>query len=660
MRAARLRSQRGVAMLLVLAAIAMGTTWMVVSRLNAASNDLVLAKRAHNTRVLAQAKQALIGYVVAQANKEGENNPGALPCPEDPGNFDSAANQGKVGSNCATTVKVGRFPWRTLGLDKLVDADGEPLWYAVSPNWGTNTSTNSVINSESTGQLTIDGVANAAIAVIIAPGAAFNVPAATGCTAWNQTRPQSGTPDWRNYLECENASSPADSAFVTTGPDSSFNDQVIALTAPEIIAPLEGAIANRIQREIVPELNSLYTASAWNMPAGSNPVYPFAARFDNPSPDTGSYRGESGRYAGLLPVNQTQGCTESASDPRCAATTFLSFSKGLSDIKTGGDGSIRTQSTCAWSSDTYICTGEYLNPSISVTITVNVTNVAMGLRKLDTSKVSFTAMNDTTGGWGTQTISHTTTAQMQTDGSVNLVIAGGMLPDISTAGWGTYANYRVSIQRAALADHDIVATPSTPNDLNWFVRNGWHKLTYYAVASGHTAATVASERSCTTSSSCLTLSSGDPRNPISTPNAARAILILTGRSINGSTRPSSTLTDYLEYGNATGRYERQRVSPVTVSSPYADTGTTNAYSISATSIPDGKSIYFRAASANTGPATLFAPATVAAKPIVNTDGSALAAGQIPANGVVEVTYDGTQFTLRKSPYNDRVVVVSSN
>ena len=35
---------------------------------------------------------------------------------------------------------------------------------------------------------------------------------------------------------------------------------------------------------------------------------------------------------------------------------------------------------------------------------------------------------------------------------------------------------------------------------------------------------------------------------------------MAGRSINGASRPSSTLADYVEFGNATGSFERQPVS----------------------------------------------------------------------------------------------------
>ncbi|MGE5641277.1 MAG: hypothetical protein ACM30H_14400, partial [Clostridia bacterium] len=281
----RIARQTGQVLIALLAVVLMGISYFLVSRLNATSTDYVTAKRQRNAKVLNQAKQALIGYVIAHANKVGENNPGALPCPEDPADFDgTTSRQGLAGTGCASSVKVGRFPWGTLGLDRLVDADSEPLWYVVSPNFGVATAPYASINSNSQGQLTVDGVANAAIALIIAPGAAINAQSATGCTAWNQSRPLTGTPDWRNYLECDNATSPADTSFVTTGPSGSgFNDQVMVVTPADLMPGLEAAIADRMSREIAPLVKSAYAAvSAWNLTA-SAPIFPFAAPFADPS-----------------------------------------------------------------------------------------------------------------------------------------------------------------------------------------------------------------------------------------------------------------------------------------------------------------------------------------------------------------------------------------
>ncbi|MDH5212138.1 MAG: hypothetical protein OEW96_10765, partial [Betaproteobacteria bacterium] len=158
------------ALLAFLAIAVMVFAYVLTSRLNAAS-QFVGIDRDHNAKVLSQAKQALIGWLAMNAAGT-DSDPGRLPCPEAPGDFNTV-NEGRAAGNC-TLPAVGRLPWRTLGLDKLVDAAGEPLWYVVSPGWALPCGTcNTVINADSIGQLALDGVPNAAVALIIAPGPAL-------------------------------------------------------------------------------------------------------------------------------------------------------------------------------------------------------------------------------------------------------------------------------------------------------------------------------------------------------------------------------------------------------------------------------------------------------------------------------------------------------
>lgn len=85
-------------------------------------------------------------------------------------------------------------------------------------------------------------------------------------------------------------------------------------------------------------------------------------------------------------------------------------------------------------------------------------------------------------------------------------------------------------------------------------------------------------------------------------------------------------------------------------SPYVvDTGAANAYAVTFSasltySLAAGAAVPFKAANANTGASTLNANAT-GAKAIKNIDGSDLWPGQIPANGIVWVMYDGTNYQL---------------
>jgi hypothetical protein len=284
------------ALLLLTAILAMGATWYLVTRLNRLSLNATAATREYNARVLNRAKQALVGYIVTQANKVGENNPGSFPCPEAPTSFNATnGTDGKVASSCALPA-VGRFPWRTIGTEQFVDAAGEPLWYVVSSGWALpTTSSNTIINSNSAGQLNIDGVSytsqvaaaasgDTVVALLIAPGPAIY----TDCngTGVSQARPATSgvAPDWRNYLECENATNPADANFVTTGPSASFNDQVLKIAVSDLMPGLEAAIANRMEREIAPALKAAYASSAWatNVSA-THPVFPFPAPFTNPA-----------------------------------------------------------------------------------------------------------------------------------------------------------------------------------------------------------------------------------------------------------------------------------------------------------------------------------------------------------------------------------------
>jgi hypothetical protein len=574
---ARVSLQRGAALLVMLAILALGSTWYLVSRLNAETGAAAAARKARNAEVLTRAKQALIGYVAAQAAKAGETRPGALPCPEAPADFNSGTNEGTVSYPCTPPI-VGRFPWRALGLDKLYDTSGEPLWYAIASGWaGAATVINSDCASPSAGtglacsspggRLSVDGATGDVVAIIIAPGPPVKVTASTGCTAWTQTRPTTAPPDWRNYLECENASSPADATFVTTSTNSVFNDQLVTITVGELMPAIEAAIANRIEREIVPALNGMYTTATFGI-SGSNPVYPYAAVFNAPNPgSTNLYQGTVGNYSGLLPMFQT--VCASAQLP--CSTTLLVFSKSSNDTFTG-NGGIHTQATCSWSGSTYVCSGQYDKAASGTNTTIislhlRVTNVALGLRKLDASQVTCTAVDDVGNGIAQQTVTCAPSAVLQSDGSVLLTITTATMPDVVNSGWGTYADYTFNVGRAVLGNHALVDT--TDATVGWFARNEWFRQTYYAVSPAYATGNSSSPTLLRLPPTCTTGATGVAANDCLsianlpstyTLNAQRAVLILGGRTLNGNSRPSAARADYFESGNATGAYTRMTVS----------------------------------------------------------------------------------------------------
>lgn len=570
------RRERGAALLVLLAAIALAASWLLVKQLNAESGSIDAIRKNRNAQVLQRAKQALIGYVAAQAAKTGENNPGAMPCPENLGDFDSiTGRQGLTGTTCGTTT-IGRFPWRTLGLDQLVDASGEPLWYVVGPGWGVATGSNTLINSNSVGQLTVDGVANDSIALIIAPGPAFSVPAATGCTAWNQVRTATGSPDFRNYLECENATSPADATFVTTRSSTSFNDQVIKITVADVMPALEAAIAHRIEREIVPVLTSAYAAPNWGL-TGSDKVYPYAAPFANP--DTSSFTGTSATTRGHLPLVHTESypgslaaCTAGVADPRCN-TSLVVWSNAAPSVSYTNI-VLPVTSACSYAGPTGFasCNGTYagIGAAPSITVSGPQSNGAMSLRATNTV-TGFVIFWDLLGGITiTQPVS---TVSLNSNGTFTVSISATPPAPLGVA----VVQWWIFVPGNATSDHSLLdgrassATPAPPSTA-WFMRNEWHKLTHYAAASGYTAVGAA-PRSCTTASTCLTVTNVTPAG------GQRALMILAGRSINGTTRPSATLANYLDFANATATgtaalpYERQSISRATnaaLKSPFND------------------------------------------------------------------------------------------
>lgn len=286
--------QAGAALIVMMAILVIGMTSFMVGALNTAALNEASTQQHRNAAVLAEAKSALIGYVVREVLDMSENIPGRLPCPESPSDA-GTANEGRAGSACSPTFPtnktIGRLPWRTLGIAKLVDVGSEPLWYVASPNWVLSTpNPPPVINAGSVGELSVDGVGDV-VAIIIAPGRPLTLAptasqVAQGCQPRAQTRTDrsrnsaGGNPDYRNYVECQNASSPIDGTFGSGIADNAtnpiINDQVVAITSRELLNAIQGALAERMQRTVAPLLREY--SSLW--PDGA--FLPYAAPFVPP------------------------------------------------------------------------------------------------------------------------------------------------------------------------------------------------------------------------------------------------------------------------------------------------------------------------------------------------------------------------------------------
>lgn len=121
---------------------------------------------------LNMAKQALIAYAVS-VYPLGNDRPGDLPCPDTNNDGKKETSCGNATGSSGQTTRLGRLPWKSLGLPDLRDASGERLWYAVSNNFKENTR-RLPLNSDTTGSIQfVDNSGSSipnVIAVVIAPG----------------------------------------------------------------------------------------------------------------------------------------------------------------------------------------------------------------------------------------------------------------------------------------------------------------------------------------------------------------------------------------------------------------------------------------------------------------------------------------------------------
>jgi hypothetical protein len=516
--------ERGFAIPLLMVLLGLGSAWLVVSAVSDTSSRLA-AERARDTAALKQAKEALVAWIATKALEAGENNPGRLPCPEAPAYVGTAACEGIAAPGVCETISaptcsmVGRLPWRTLGLDKLTDADGQPLWYVVSPGWSLSTSSSLLtINSGSTGQLTVDGAANAAVALIIAPGRVMDVLSADGCAPRAQSRSAAGAPDLRDYLECDNATSPADASFVSAGPATSFNDQVLQITVADVMPILEAAIAKRIERDIAPAMQKVYTTTpgigSWYGWSSNTPHYPFAVPFGDPSSSNYIGSASPATYQGLLPMATTAANPGFVAWNTAASSAWHSWSYS---------GTVNWYDCWTWFSSTELwCEVNYSGRPV-FGFWAQAYNVGTSLRAFNPAAAVAAGASGLNWYEG----------YLDYDGS-GWVYAEVVLPDRGVVDGTHWFNLPISF----LADHSLL-DPNHPAT-GWFVRNQWHRFSFYAVSEGFAPGW---NSQCDTAGNppCLTVST-----PSASLSGRRAILALAGRGLNGQTRPSSALADYLD------------------------------------------------------------------------------------------------------------------
>jgi hypothetical protein len=559
----------------------------IVSLVNAALSQGT-TDRTRNAEVLQHAKTALIGYVAKEVLDLTNANPGRLPCPESPGVAGIPNNEGIAASSCAPTFPVqktvGRLPWRTLGLDKLVDAHAEPLWYAVSMNWVLDGGSPPVINAGTVGQLNVDSIPGV-VAVIIAPGAPLTLapnPAqiAHGCDARAQRRNDrshvatSGVdPDYRDYLECRNAANPVGTSFGSSVPDNAtnavLNDQIVYITASDILNAIQGPLAERMQKTVAPLLSE--HRDKW-IASGAR-FLPYAVSFDAPPETNADTCGTAGEREGLLPtaLTTTPGCTgswnnfgfsgsgNSAVFVNCTGSVscqfryyrlnslggvldFLLNLLGLSHLvgNVGGSGTI----TATITADAPSAALTFRDPLASSDVSVS------GLAGGSTYLTSIALTPKATGEISLALqVTISSAANNMCTSLIGLVCdtLPGLLatPFLVTV---DFPQLRDATVEGTQLSAGVLATPTNMSLLNpapvdphyWFIANEWHRYAHYTVAPIVSAARTAG---------LLTVNGFPPAN--GNANDKHFVLALMGPAVAGQTsRPSASVTQYLEGDNA--------------------------------------------------------------------------------------------------------------
>ena len=535
--------QRGFALVALLSLAALISAFLIASALNFTSAGISNDREDRSMKALRQAKAALIAYAANEQwqlyKSQPADQPGGLPCPD---TDDDGASEGL----CPNALsRVGRLPWASIGADDLRDASGERLWYAVSSNF-RRLSGITIINSDTQGLLTVTGAAPASnvVAVVIAPGAALS----------GQDRIAQHN-DPAAYLEGVTASTP-DYGFNTVAmPTGAANDRLLVITQADLMAAVEPVVAARIEREVKPLLQDYF--NKWNR-------YPFAAPFDisgagpgrepqlpaDPTVDRArsTYTGASGLTSGLLPVTNT--------------ATFTWQNPSVTQILPGGTGSSTvTSSSCSISFLSVTCTVNYSgggNDRPDIRLQVFLSNVNGAFADTPSSATAPYNVDMVKGGGGNPPYSNPPPYGWW---SMATPLFEPTLTFVAQAAGGALT-YTGRLQNAGEMNGQAMITfplPPPPGylprltnpNIAWFLSNQWYRQTYYAVSPGFAPGGVplGNPADCNPlpgTPSCLTV------NNLPAPiNNKQAILVFAGRALNGSTRPSGTLANYLEGQNST-------------------------------------------------------------------------------------------------------------
>jgi hypothetical protein len=245
--------QSGAALMIMMLILVLGVAALLVRELAARASTT--ARTADNAAALARAREALLGYA-AVFDAANPGTLGLLPCPDV--NAGGGFAEGEAhGSACLARYRsvMGRFPWKTLGIETARGASGECLWYAVSGGWkAASAAMPELANPDNNGQFRVraaDGTtliagaspAERAVAVIIAPGPALAGQVRTALASGaeqcggNYTAARYLDADAGSGIDNANLATNADAIddfIVSDGVREDLNDQLIFITRADV------------------------------------------------------------------------------------------------------------------------------------------------------------------------------------------------------------------------------------------------------------------------------------------------------------------------------------------------------------------------------------------------------------------------------------------
>lgn len=554
--------QRGAAFIVMLVIVIMGITTVLTIALSKVS--LQTERNNKSSDMLAQSKEALIGYAVNGGSRPGDLpyqdrlvpsessvfNPAPTPTPDYDGDQDGCPGL----SGC-----LGRLPWLRLGMSISTPSENDPTgvmpWYAVSANMvdPSGVAFNSdLLTAAPHPWLTVRDMSGNVLSDRVAfiafiPGPPINgqtrpaspnlggagqylegITVDAGCTppcvAGNYSNADANE-DFIIGEEHRWINDPANPGKQIEDPSYHFNDKLIYVTIDELMPLIE----KRVGGEIKNLLNTYY--SAWG-------AFPFAANFN---PLTSNYIGQVGTLKGLLPIgnllpNSASLAWETSPAPHLyingvdSATCYYS------------NGAVTNSRLRCLSSETTIPAGN------TVTFTGKLYGVGQGFWRPhninSTSEFRVRDKNSLSVLASSKFDNISITNTLNADGSATITFFGimkaGTVDDrtIERIEFRDIQRYTAPTVPAWLFSQTSDSSPNCNPAVDYC--NDWHKVAYYSVAEEFAPG---GDHTCT-SSSCLTVSGQGI-------NDKRSIVIMTSGELTslGQTHPQSTVVHYLEDEN---------------------------------------------------------------------------------------------------------------